>query len=75
MMKHPDANAGLFVSGSQNIDSKLAQGWEFVPSERNHLLPHRIPSENGSASTETVMNEEIAVQVKRGPGRPRKQQR
>ncbi len=54
---------GGFVRGSVNILARLAQGWEIIPSERNHLT-----GDYGVKSTQITE----PLQTPKKAGRPRK---
>jgi hypothetical protein len=53
---------GSFVLGTDNINTKLAQGWAIVDSDRNHLLRDMVTADE--------KKEEVKEVKKRG--RPKK---
>ena len=86
-MIHPSGAYGLFISGGGNIDTMLAKGWLFLASDRNRLarvvdlyeLRDGVPVRVGEPvadynATPQVTPEDTPQVVKRGPGRPRKNQ-
>jgi len=77
LMVHPSGVYGQFIRGGGNIDTKVAQGWLFLASDRNRLarevelyeLREGVPVKVGAKEPQPVT---IEQPVKRGPGRPRK---
>ena len=75
MMVKPDTQAGAYVCGSDNISSKLAQGWVIIPSDRNNILPERIAQAMPTPSAIEIDAEGLTAMVtqdKPRRGRPRK---
>lgn len=80
-MVHPSGVYGQFIRGGGNIDTKVAQGWLFLASDRNRLarevelyeLIDGKPVRVGEPVADYNAAPEVIIQpVKRGPGRPRK---
>ena len=82
LMIHPSGAYGLFVSGGGNIDTMLAKGWLFLASDRNRLarvvdlyeLRDGVPVRVGEPVADYNTPEVTPEVVKRGPGRPKKNQ-
>ena len=91
LMVHPSGVYGQFIRGGGNIDTKVAQGWLFLASDRNRLArevdlyelregkPVKVIAvEEMQRIQHAVMdriNDILAKTPKRGPGRPRKTER
>ena len=60
MMVKPDTQAGAYICGSDNITSKLAQGWIIIPSDRNNILPERIAQAIPTPSGMDIDTENLA---------------
>ena len=75
MMLKPDTQAGAYICGSDNITSKLAQGWIIIPSDRNNILPERIAQAIPTPSGMEIDTEGLTAMIgqdKPKRGRPRK---
>lgn len=70
LMVHPSGVYGQFIRGGGNIDTKVAQGWLFLASDRNRLAREVDLYELKEGKLCKVGGE--TEPVKRGPGRPRK---
>lgn len=82
LMVHPSGVYGQFIRGGGNIDTKVAQGWLFLASDRNRLarvvdlyeLINGKPVRVGEPVADYNTPEVTPEVVKRGPGRPKKNQ-